>query len=194
MRHWLITVLAFVCAFVVNPGYFAGCGSAEPQGFSFGEAEMLKLLESVNAAEPIEFSSGGSDYSVEFKVIQRPGVDRDDTMSRAQPATALQAYACGNRTFLQSAAACITLTELPVVGSVTLRKRAADGRSLVAANLAVMGALRVGGYDLRQASLDLNDQVDTISLRSADGRTFMLEVFDAPKLADGGGDISFAKP
>jgi hypothetical protein len=54
--------------------------------------------------------------------------------------------------------------------------------------------LRAGGYDLRQASLDLNDQVDTISLHSVDGRTFKLEVFDAPKLGEGGVDIAFTKP
>jgi hypothetical protein len=194
MRRWLIIAAAFWFTFVVNPGYFVGCGSAEPPGFSFGEAEMLKLLESANQAEPIAFSSAGSDYTLEFRLIQRSGMDRDDTASRARPAMALQAYACGTRTFLQSAAACITLTELPVVGSVILRKRAADGPGTLPAELEVTGALRVSGYDLRQASLDLNDQVDTISLHSVDGQTFELEVFDAPKLGDGGGDISFTKP
>jgi len=194
-RRWLVVVPVFWFAFVVNPAYVVGCGSAESSPkFSFGEADMLKLIDAVNAAQPIAFTSGDAHYTADFSLLQKPGADQDDTSFRAPPALALQAYACGNRTFLQSASACITVSELPVTGIVTLREQVAGGDNPLPMTLIVKGTLRVYGYDMRSASLDLNDQVDTISLQSSDGRSVQLTVFDAPMLGAGGTDISFVKP
>ena len=191
LRRWLIVGPSFVFAFVVNPAYFAGCGSAEQPTFTFGEQDMLKLLHAVNDAAPLEFSAAGGDYTLELSLMQKLGDDRDDTVARSRSAWAGTVYACGTRTFLQSASACITSSELPVTGTVTLLKK---GDNALPAELAVSGTLRVYGYDLKTASLDLNDPADTISLQSTDARTFRLTVFDAPKLGDGGSDIQFMQP
>lgn len=190
LPRWLIVAPTFLFAFVINPAYFAGCGSDKPT-FTFDEQDMVRLVEGLNSAKPIEFSAGGSDYTLRFALAQKSGEDRDDLEARTEQLLSQAAYACGTRTFLQSASACSTESEMPVVGSVILLKK---GEQALPANLVVTGTLRVGGYDLTSASLDLQTSVDTISLLSRDGRTFQLTVFDAPNLGDGGGDIQYMRP
>ena len=190
LRRWLITGPTFLIASVINPAYFSGCGDSQPNGFTFDEQDMVRLVQALNDADPIEFSANGADYTLAFVLRQRAGEDRDDTVARTPSAWARPVYACGTRTFLQSAAACITTSEMPVSGTVTLHTR---GEDALPAQLIVQGTLRVDGYQLREATLDLNDQVDTISLRGDAAGKFELVVFDAPNLGDGGGDIQFMR-
>src|SRR5262245_45172361 len=96
-RHF-VAVVVFALAFVVNPGYVAGCGGAggesEPE---FGEEEMLELLDEANAMGPWQFEHEGTPYEVELVLAQKEGEDVV-TARRAARFTS-QAHACSNRSF-----------------------------------------------------------------------------------------------
>lgn len=192
IQRSFVGLAVFFVAFVVNPLYFAGCVSADPEP-NFGEAEMVALLATVNSTDVWAFSTNGQSYELTLTL------DRATHASRAVPrkdAFSATAMACGTRSFYQSAAACITVTSLPLTGSFMLERVSGSERATVAANVAFEGALVVYGDTIGSAHLDLTfrDGTDGISIGSPDAHEFTLERIHAQDLGEEALDLDFTAP
>jgi hypothetical protein len=144
----------FVLAFVVNPALLGGCNTIFP--FQYGEAEMVAIVDGANRAGPYRFESEGQVYQVSFQVSQQRG---DDKVSGLGPSgwagqAVRQAQACGNRSFLRSASACLDTTEVPVEGALTVTHVGAGG-GVILGDTPARGELRVVGKVLEGATLTL---------------------------------------
>jgi hypothetical protein len=168
MRRW-VQLGGFLIAFVVNPGYFSACVAGS--GPDFGEAEMLAVLDAANAQETWQFDAEGRSYAVDVSLLQTKG---DDAFSgRSTPAWASRAFACGNRRFMNSASACITRSEVGVIGEVTLREVAPSARVIAVAD--VEGSLWTDAARLLFATIDLEFEGGSIGLHSDDAKRFEVQ-------------------
>jgi hypothetical protein len=177
-----VALCAFAVSFVINPGYFAGCVASVPEGPDFGEAEMLELLDEANATGPFELEHDGVQYRLELTLAQKPGEDADESASRQlEAAFAARAYACGNRTFMASASACVTISTVPLTGRFSLVRLDPAGETRLFQDRPLDGQLRVGGDRLTNATVEVTDEAkDTIiRLASTDGVTIDLAQFTA---------------
>lgn len=109
----VVVALGFVVAFSVNPAFVAGCTL-----FSFGEKEAVSLVPVVGAHRTYELSRGGEGYTLVVDVRQ----SRERRASRDEPGLVSSAHACGDRTFVRSASACIDSTTVPVEGTMRLAR------------------------------------------------------------------------
>lgn len=185
-----LAVATFLFASVVNPAYFAGCGGSSESEPEFGEAEMLALLDVANEQGRWTFESAGREYEIELSLLQVSGEDafggiaplRGGAMSvtRAMPGmlSGATARACGTRRFMNRAAACVTVSELPVEGELTLREVSPMPR-VVATNVSVEGRLWTDAYHLVFATIDLQFGASSVTLHSDDARRFELHRVDA---------------
>jgi hypothetical protein len=184
-------VVAFGLASVVNPGYFTGCASdadedpgTEPgtEKFEFGEAEMLGLLDEANATGPFEIMRANVNYRVEIVFSQRVGQDQDDSAG-LQPRAAFmpRAYACGTRTFMQSASACITMSEVLFSARLDLYRLDGDGETQLVRDQQLEARLWVTGTKLTNAEITIGNYGATsptkLTLISNDGKSFKLAQF-----------------
>lgn len=165
----------FLFALVVNPAYF-GCGPTESEP-NFGEAEMLQSLDAANETGTWDFEVDGVSYELTLSLMQVVG---EDVIAVRHPQSmfASTAHACGSRSFLMSASACVTVTTLQVEGELTLR-RVEDGVATeLVSNAAVSGDLTAYGETLRDVSMNLVfGDARTVSLSAEDARTFVLTAF-----------------
>jgi hypothetical protein len=184
--RWFIPLAAFCLASVINPGYFAGCTSAtggpEAEQFAFGEADMLELVDEANVTSPFEITSGSTRYRLEVSFEQRSGDDQDDTTALAQPLFASRTFACGTRTFMQSAAACITMSEVLLTATINLYRIDGDGLTQVVHDRTLDARLWVGGTKLTNAQIEsgsygVGSSTTRLSLTSSNGQTFKLAQF-----------------
>lgn len=171
----LLGALAFGLASVMNPAFFAGCGSlvghdARQPKFSFGEAEVVALVD-VAKTQRYELKTADGSYEVALDLSQARG---DDSKSSAlDPAPVRLAHACGNRTFLRSAAACLDVTEVPIAGTITVKRIAPDAITIID-KADAKGVLRVLGTALTNAEIDVKTAEGNITLHSADAKTFQV--------------------
>lgn len=182
----LCVALSFGVAFVINPAYVAGCGSPEEEQPDFGEAEMLALLEELTAAEPTELEDGDAQYEIELDLAEAEG---EDVVSSARPLFASSAYACGSRTFMKSAAACSTQTEIALEGTLSVRRVDGDEPVVIAQDVAVEGRMMASGKTLRFVSIDLEFEGGTARWTTSNGMDFALDAFLAQGLGDQAVDI-----
>ena len=183
----LAALFAFAVASVLNPGYFAGCISdQEPD---FGEEEMLAVLSAANAMGPYAFDTDDARYEAELTFVQRDG--EDARSGRAMPLST-RAFACGSRTFLRSASACVDVTLVPVEATLTLRRVDQEPTVEIVSELAMDGRLRVFGLELDNAYIEIEYAAHRIDLRAGDGRNFELIAFYAADLGPMRVDIHFA--
>jgi hypothetical protein len=180
----LMTVVAFGLASVVNPGYFAGCASGTGgEKFEFGEVEMLELMDEANATGPFDIMSGSQQYRLELSFEQKSGEDEDDVAAFLQrPVFTSRARACGTRTFMQSAAACITSSEVPLTATVNLYRIDSAGETQVVHDEMVDTRFYVWGTKLTNARIEsssnaIGSPTLQLSLMSSDGKTFKLGYF-----------------
>lgn len=153
----------FVTAFLINPMLLSGCR----RGFDFGEAEVVALVDRAAKGGPYRLSSREGDVEVSFEISQAVGEDKTSAAPRA--GVVRSALACGHRTFLRSAGACLDTTTVPVQGTMTVKTVA--GRTLLD-RVPATGALEVHGTRLSSASLSLKHGAspgDHVYLRSRDG-------------------------
>lgn len=192
-RSLLVSVVFFL-GLVINPAYFAGCSSGDAEGDSpgFGEAEMLMLLDAANETGTWEFDVGDKRYAIDLVLSQSGDRDMPAAQSVRSAAFAMRAHACGTRRFTNSAAACITVTEVPVEGELSLRQVAPVQRT-VSASVEVRGVLLTRGDKLLSASMSLEFEGGKALLHSPDARAFKLSQF---KAAAAGPDdaITFGDP
>jgi hypothetical protein len=180
------TALVFALAFVINPAYVTGCGSEEEEPL-YGEAEMVALLEDFTAAPTTELEDGDAQYEIELSLVQSEGDDA--VSSREGSAFASTAFACENRTFMKSAAACATMTTMVIEGSLTLRRVDGDEPVTIVEDLPVEGTM-TGGYQLKYATINLEFEGGSAYWETSNGMDFALESLDARGLGDDALDIS----
>jgi len=108
--------LAFGLASIVNPAFVTGCGLT----YDFGEPQVLALVDAASRGGPYPFKLDGRDVSVSFTLSQA----RAKATSTAEPLLVRSALACGERTFVRSAAACLDTMKVPVEGMLTVKDAA----------------------------------------------------------------------
>ena len=154
---------------LANPVLVGGCGE---KGFEFEAEDMVAL------AETIEDSSWtanieGQDYEMEFMISSE---SIEDGLSQLNLQLG-SAWACENRSFLGSAAACIDTTELRVDGFLTVTE--GDSNHVVIDNVPIEGLMSVMGLRLDNAELTFKlAEDDTIRFGSADGVGFDITNID----------------
>ena len=148
---------------LVNP--IVGCSQEE--GFSFGEDDMLALLEEVNQ-ETWEFEVSEQRFELQFTLVPR----ESETASLLLSSFFASAHACGSRSFFAEAGACLDISDLPVEGTVVIID--VETGSIIQDDLAVEGSLEIFGLDLDNASMYLNHDggsfsfVDSIETEEVD--------------------------
>jgi hypothetical protein len=104
-----------VAFFFLNPGF--ACSPAEPQ-FQYGATEMRAAVEA-NWSLAIAPQDGGPLQHIIVHVAQAPDAAAVDGQARARGLSLLRpAYACGSRTLVKSAGACLDVTTMPLILTV----------------------------------------------------------------------------
>lgn len=161
----LLGALAFGVAFIINPAFVTGCLSTE---FSFGETEMVALVDLAQTQHYTTTTKDGVRYEIAVALTQSVG---EDKKTSALESAIRDAHACTGRSFMRSAAACMDASHLPVVGTITVTRLGAE-TTIVANKDDVEGRLTVHGRKLDSAVLDLSGGEHRITLFSDDAKTF----------------------
>lgn len=132
---------------LVNP--IVGCSQEE--GFSFGEDDMLALLDEVNQ-ETWVFEVSEERFELQFTLVPR----ESEMASLHLSSIFTSAHACGSRSFFAEASACIDTSDLPVEGTVNIID--VETGDVIQGDLAVEGSLEILGLDLDNASMYLNHE------------------------------------
>ena len=113
MRGRAVKFLALGVIWAVNPTYLGGC-SAET--YSFGEPEMLELMSVINEEGwTIETDDGVFELSFDVHQASEPQASARSTLGWMATA-----QACGSRSFVAEAGACIDDTSMALEGTVTI--------------------------------------------------------------------------
>jgi len=116
MKSQHMTWITAATIWMINP-VFTGCDvPTHQEDFDFGEAEMLDVLDNMNSTT-WTFEINGSNFEVQVDFIQRTGTE---TASLLPFVDVGSAHACGSRSFLAEAEACMDVTSLPIEGTVSL--------------------------------------------------------------------------
>ncbi len=150
----------------VNPGYLGGCNLGGE--FGFGQADMVELLDALNEEE---WTFENEDGAFELALSLQAGSGEVASVHGWSPVNT--AYACGTRSFVASAGACLDTTTLALDGTVTITD-STTGAS-VALDLVLEGMMEVIGLELSNARVTLNHEDGQIRLSSDDGRAFQLD-------------------
>ena len=165
------TYITFTALWLVNPIYLGGCFDTEAE-FSFGEAEMLTLLDTINE-QSWTVEQDDSSYELTFSLEQASSDNRYEGASLDIMDSFASAYACSSRSFAAEASACIDDTFLPIIGTVTIVETETD--TIVAEDISLEGEMLVIGTSLNNADVLLRTvDENTINFRSSDGKTFTL--------------------
>jgi len=126
-------------------------------------------VDEANATSPFEIAQPGDDYRLELSLSQLAGEDADETASAPFVS---RAYACGSRSFRQSASACITTSTVPLQARYSLFRVTADGETTeIVRDRELTGELQIFGNKLGNGKFTLTDakQETIIELRSPKG-------------------------
>ena len=157
----LFGVFLALCCWVVNPAYLMGCGG--DRGFTFGEAEMLALMETLEQ-EIWQVERGGEVFELIFDLEQ------SDTLvvtQRHQPGLMACALACEDRSFVASASACVDMSYLGIKGTVDVVQVSTG--ELVHSKQTLAGTMTVMGLDLSNVDISLSHADGSFSFSSTDG-------------------------
>ena len=134
----------------VNP-VLPGCSSPE---FSFGETEMLDLMETINGQT---WTTEDGEYELTLTLEQGGGeqaaLELLDWMASA--------HACGDRSFVAEAEACLESSSLPIDATVTITEL--ETEVVIIEEAPYEGTMFVYGYDLDNAELNLHSDEDEIT-------------------------------
>jgi hypothetical protein len=173
-RRRSIGVFAFALAFVINPGYFAGCAGDTGDEFEFGEAEMLELVDGLNDQEPFVFSAADAAYRLELILEQEPGED-EGAVAVGSP-LAQRARACGSRTFMNGASACVSSSGVALLATLRLYRTDEDADELVLEQ-ELSGSLTAWGKALGASQIVLTKGFTRVQLDSSGDDDFELVRF-----------------
>ncbi len=183
LRKTALRAWVFGLALVANPAYVTACSGHEGSDeFTYGEAELVGLLDDVNATASWEFEG----YALSLELEQQTG----EATARAE-GLVRSAHACGSRTFVKSAAACLDITEMPLEGTATVTTRLDDGTIAPVATVPVSGKLLVTGLDLKQAELSLYFDGGSMFLLWTPEGDFELWSFGADRLGPDAAPVSY---
>lgn len=114
-KTWLL-LSVFGLALVVNP--YLACSSREPD-FTYSESEMKDaVLGTWHGTADLDGET------VEFSLVLEQASAKSKTQSISAPKVQPQ---CGSRSFVKPAAACISESQMPIVGTVTSGNPALNG-------------------------------------------------------------------
>jgi hypothetical protein len=161
-----IAALAF---FLMNPGF--ACGPGEPQ-YQYGAAELRAAIEGDWALTITPTGGAPVQHTLNIKqATKAPGA----SASTGRGGLVRAAYACGNRTLVASADACIDSTSMPLVVTVSSGTPPVTATTTGTFNVMSLVFTRgtlytsAGGVDVR-AEIDADGTVFSASpVRVADG-------------------------
>ena len=149
---------------LANP-VLGGCQNTD---YAFEEADMILLMESLNQ-QNWTVEQNQQSYEIELNIFQAEGEQASNTSFDFTAS----AHACGTRSFLASADACISDTMMPLEGFVTIRD--SETREIIVEEQALEGEMYVIGYELSNAEISLSfSEAGSIDFYSADGLSFAL--------------------
>ena len=139
---------------LINP-VFSGCDSDSQSKFDFGEAELLDLVDEINEQSwEATFDGELSTITVDFEQIAGADDVDGEQASVWSNIDLGSAHACGSRNFLAEAEACVDISSLPVVGTLTVTSNIdVESEPQV---FDVSGSLDVIGTTLNNAELWVN--------------------------------------
>ena len=165
MTGRLTRFLSLSVLWAINPTLFGGC--AEEASFTFDEADMLALMDTLNEETWLIENETG-EYALGFELAQGTEEVAAHALELIQ-----SAHACGNRSFAATAEACMDISSLPLDGSVTITEQ--SSQTVIIEGLLLTGSIDVYGLELNNAEVWLSHETGTISLSSDDGERFMLQ-------------------
>ncbi|HTA19176.1 MAG TPA: hypothetical protein VK989_07770 [Polyangia bacterium] len=143
---WLVPVAIFF----LNPGF--ACGPPEPQ-YQYGAAEMRAAVEGSWSFTLTPITAGAS-KTVTLRIAQSTTAPAQEARAPGR-AFVRAAYACGNRTLVASASACVDSSSMPlaitfVSGDASLTNGPFSGMFIIESTTFVDGRLdlTVGSYQL----------------------------------------------
>ena len=124
MNNRNLSWLAATTLWMINP-VFSGCDSNTENEFQFEEAELLDLLDELNAQSwETTFDGEPSTVTVDFSQLMDGSADDEPTPEDDHASLWMMeigsADACSSRNFLAEAEACIDVSSLPIEGTVTI--------------------------------------------------------------------------
>ncbi len=115
-KKWLLLGV-FGVALVVNP--YLACRHSGESDFTYAEADMKDaVLGTWQGSADIDSES------VPFSLVLEQASRRSKTQNIAAPKSQPQ---CGSRSFVKPAAACASLSDMPVIGTLSSENPAFDG-------------------------------------------------------------------
>ena len=168
---WLIATTLWL----INP-VCSGCDSSTEPEFDFGEAEMIELLSELNT-QTWEVTFNGELSTVSLDLAQSVEEQASLWSSASSAVEFGSAHACGSRSFIGSADACIDMSSLPIEGTLTISSNLeveSEPQTFV-----VEGALDVFGTTLDNAEVWLsNDDIraDFSAYAEVDGDTLTFDL------------------
>ena len=168
-RNKSIKIGAMSLIWLINPVFVGGC---DEKSFEFEEEDMIALAETIDNGSWTA-NIDGQDYELEFIVST-------DSMEAGLSQAGLSlgsAWACEERSFVASAAACIDTTELHIDGF--LRVTEGDSNVVIIDNAPIEGLMSVMGLRLDNAELTFNLGDDGfVRFESTDGKAFELNTVE----------------
>lgn len=165
---WLIATTFWL----INP-VFSGCDSSTDPEFEFGEADMIELLSELNS-QTWEVTFNGELSTVSLDLSQSIEAQASLWSSAVEFGSA---HACGSRSFIGSADACIDMSSLPIDGTLTISSNLeVESEPQI---FVVEGSLDVFGTILDNAEVWLsNDDVraDFSAYAEVDGDTLTFDL------------------
>ena len=150
---------------LINPVY-SGCSTAT---FTFEEADMLELMYDINESE-WTIENDGTEFVLDFSLVQSAG----EQASLQQVLEIMNsAHACGERSFVAEASACLDVSTLVMEGTVTITEK--ETQSIVVENMPIEGSMEVIGLDLTNAEIYLQHSAGDIYLYSNNGADITLD-------------------
>lgn len=140
-----LQVAAFVLFGLGNPFYLVACSGSSDDTYEYDQADMLAVASGLEAEGP--YNVGEYSVSVQFPFGGETAA-REDRSDPLAPSFFARAHACGTRSFVAPAAACIDSSELRL--EATLRvQRAAE-----VVEVKATGTMRVDSRLLTFANFD----------------------------------------
>jgi hypothetical protein len=116
IKKWLL-LGSFGLALVVNP--YLACSSSSEADFTYSESDFKDaVLGTWQGTAQIDGEA------VDFSLVLEQGSLKSGAQSATTPGVAPQ---CGSRSFVKPAAACASMSEMPVIGTITSVNPALNG-------------------------------------------------------------------
>ncbi len=153
--------LSFGFFLLANPAFFTGC-SAEAD-FEYDEADMLEVVEDLNEATDLRLknaNTGAEHLELSFQVEQSTEGDASAQLAPLSNEWIKAAHACGSRSFVKDAHACIDVSRMPLEGTLNFLD---EGE--VVHTVSLKGEMAVYSRLLTQAEFSFQYEGGTLMLK-----------------------------